>query len=286
MRWIPVAAIAAFVCFSAAAVAVDPRDAAPREQQFRVQGVAKADRFEMTARGTLVVEPDGRVSEVELDMPMPAREPYLEAIARWTFKPVEVDGRVVRAKAHFALDAVGEIAPGSENVRFAIEDVRFLDPPGTPSGSVLRSDFRPPAYPPEAAREGVGAKILVLLRVDDEGRVLDAAVDRMQLGASLIRDPGRASAHARRLARATLRAASEWVVRDPEAIARGSVVVPVTFAPPQIPFNGWQPRIPVEVTSLPWMLPVRGEAIVMGPSGERPSTAFRLIEDVAGTAVN
>ena len=62
--------------------------------------------------------------------------------------------------------------------------------------------------------------------------------------------------------------------------------MPVQYTPPGRVHSGWQPRIPVEVTPLPWMTMSIAGAVAMTPLGEAASSSFQLIDDVAGTSVN
>lgn len=290
MRTMIATACAAVLMMSSPIGASAPASTLPTEQQFSVaEGLREAQRFEMTAKGTLVVEPDGRVTEVELDMPPSTRELYREAIARWRFRPVSIDGRIVRAKAHFLLAATGERVPGSQDVKLGIENVWFIDPPQARparSESPPGNDLRPPRYPMTAATEGYGAEVDLLVRVDAEGRVIDVGVQGLSLGVTEIRRPGRAAAFAKHFAAASVQAARSWTFRDPEVLAHGTAIVPVSFMPPTRPHDGWQPRIPLEVTLLPWMATLPGDAVAMTPDGQSPSTAFQLIDEVAGSSVN
>jgi hypothetical protein len=290
MRTLIATACAAALLLSSPSRASSPVATLPTEQQFTVtEGVREAQRFEMTAKGTLVVEPDGRVTEVELDMPPSTRELYREAIARWRFRPVVIDGRVVRAKAHFLLAAAGERVPGSEDVKLGIEKVWFVDPPqARPDGSAAPSgnDLKPPRYPMTAAIEGYGAEVDLLVRVDAQGAVVDVGVHALSLGVTEVRRAGRAATFAKHFAAASVQAARAWTFRDPDVLARGSAIVPVAFMPPNRPVDGWQPRIPLEVTPLPWMVTLPDNAVAMTPDGQAPSSTFKLIDDVAGTSVN
>jgi hypothetical protein len=137
-----------------------------------------------------------------------------------------------------------------------------------------------------AAIEGYGAEVDLLVRVDAEGRVVDVGVHALSLGVSEVRRAGRAATFAKHFAAASVQAARSWTFRDPEVLAGGVAIVPVSFMPPNRPLDGWQPRIPLDVTPLPWMVTLPGDAVAMTPDGQRPSSAFQLVDDVAGTSVN
>jgi hypothetical protein len=260
------------------------------EQQYTIpEGPRQVQRFEMSTRGTLVVEPDGRVTDVELDMPPSTREIYRAAMSTWRFRPVEIDGRVVRAKAHFLLDATGERVPGSDQVKLGVDNILFIDPPGRHAANgerAPRNDLRPPSYPTAPAREGFGAKVMLMVRVDAEGRVTSVGVHSLALGVDDIQQRGRAVVFAKQFASASMRAARGWTIRDPDIIASGAALVPVQYTPPGRSHAGWQPRMPVEVTLLPWMMMSLDSAVAMTPLGEAASSRFQLLDAVAGTTVN
>jgi hypothetical protein len=273
----------------AVAVASEPASLSMAQQYAINDSTRDVQRFEMTAFGTLVVEPDGRITEVELDMPDSTREIYRQAMLGWKCRPVEIDGRIVRAKAHFLLDATGQRVPGSDDIKLGIERLLFIDPPKGVEASgerQARNELRPPRYPMNPVREGYGARVDVLVKLDAEGRVVDVGVDRLSLGVNEIEQVGRAEAFARQFASATLRAARQWRFNDPAVIAEGAAVVPVNFTPPERSVRGWQPVIPVEVTALPWMALARGEAVAMTAAGQPSSAQFQLIDEVEGTTIN
>lgn len=290
MRTMFPAAFVAALMLSSPIGASAPVASLPTEQQYAIPEVPRqVQRFEISTRGTLVVEPDGRVTEVELDMPPSTREIYRAAMATWRFKPVQIDGRIVRAKAHFLLEATGERLPGSDQVKLGVENIVFIDPPSHERANgerAPRNDLRPPSYPMTPAREGFGAKVMLMVRVDAEGHVMGVGVHSLALAVDDIQHRARAVAFAKQFASASMRAARGWRIRDPGVIASGTALVPVQYTPPGRAHSGWQPRIPVEVTPLPWMTMSIEGAVAMTPLGEAASSSFQLIDDVAGTSVN
>lgn len=261
------------------------------EQQITVgDATPRAASFEMTATGTVTIEPDGRVSEATIDMPRETRRIYLDAIRRWTFEPVIVDGKPARVLARFMLEATARPVEGStDQMRLGIDNVWFLDPPAAQSGGESRSagnNLRPPRYPRRAAEAGYGGAVDVVVKLDASGRVVEAGVARMALAVSSIQRERTAETFARLLAESAVDAAREWAVADPEAIAAGSAIIPVVFSAPQRPMDGWQPRIPLDVTPLPWMVATDGQAVAFTPGGEAASSRFKLATDVASTTIN
>lgn len=284
-------ALALLLVFGPGPLAARTPVADESRQQFALEsGVRHVAMYEMTARGTLVVEPDGRVSEATLDMPRETRELYLDAIRRWTFQPVRVDGAPIRAKAHFLLAATAHPIEGRPGeMRLGVENVWFLDPPETEAvagARAPRNDLKPPVYPSRAAQADHGAALSVLVKLDAEGRVIDAGITRFALAASEVRSTGQSNAFARQFVESTLAAARTWVIRDPSAIGAGSAIVPVVYHSPHRQPGGWQPRIPLEVTPLPWMLAAKSEAVAYTPAGEATSPRFRLVDDASAAAIN
>ena len=252
-------------------------------------GVRRADRFVATAHGRIVVEPDGRVSDVRLDMPRATRDIYEQAIARWRFEPMRVGGEPVRAETRFTLIATGTAIDGSDDMRLGIGNVWFHGSEsleGAEEQREPRSALVPPRYPQDAAVAGYGGTVNVLVALDAEGRVTDAGVASLTLSRSALRSERQAVSMARRLADASVSAARGWTFADPAVIAAGSAVVPVTFHPPQLEMGGWTPQIPLDVTPLPWMVAAQSQAVALTAGGEASASGFRLLNDVAGTAIN
>lgn len=288
MRWIfPAALVAALSVVAPASHAA--AEAQDRQVISLPADARKAERFVARATGSLVVEADGSVSDVRLDMAAATREIYRQAIARWAFEPMRVGGEPVRAEARFTLMASGTAIPGSDDMRLGIDQVWFHESSSLEGEEEHRheaSRLVPPRYPTDAAIAGFGGTVDVLVKLDAEGRVVDAGVAGIALSRRAIRSERQAESMARKLAEASVRAAREWVLGDPAALETGSAIVPVTFHPPQEPLDGWKPQIPLEVTPHSWMLAVQAQAVALAPGGEPTSSRFKLVDEVAGTAVN
>jgi hypothetical protein len=280
---------AALLLMAAAAPAMASDSPSPKQVISLPSDVREATRFVITSEGSLVVEPDGRVSNVKLDMPSSTREAYRQAISRWTFEPMRVNGEPVRAEARFTLSANGTAIPGTDQMQLAIENVWFRESTSLEGGEEHRPErarTHPPRYPSQAALAGYGGTVYVIVQLNGEGEVLEAGAASVSLSRSSIRNERQAESMARLLVNASVSAAREWVVADPDAIASGAAVIPVTFHPPQQSFGGWKPQIPLEVTPLPWMLTLQSEAAVLTAGGESSASRFKLVDDVAGSAVN
>jgi hypothetical protein len=295
MRWIFAAAFAVFLSLTPlaahAANASGPQtEVASGSQVIAVpDGLRKAERFAVRAGGRLVVEPDGRVSEATLDMPGATRDIYLQAIARWRFEPMRVDGAPVRAETRFTLIAIGTAIAGTDRMRLGIENVWFHGSEsleGAETHEEPRQFLSPPRYPRAVAQAGYGGTVNVLVKLDAEGGVVDAGIAGVALSRGTLRNERQAVAMARAMADASVSAARGWRINDAAAIEAGSAIVPVTFHPPQQPFGDWTPQIPLDVSPLPWMLAAQAEAVALTAGGSAGSARFRLLDDVTGTAVN
>jgi len=241
-------------------------------------------RFVAEAAGTLTIEPDGTVSATTLpDELQPAlRDAYAAAIRRWTFEPIVVDGRAVRALGHMRLAFAIELK-GDAFQRASIERVTFVDASGEPT-SVLGpgAKMHPPSYPMELARDGIGGEVILAVETDADGRILRAAAQSGSVYANVrARDAARAQRAFGMLARASVHAARNWEIPG----CRASVcTVPVRYtiqsSPGRAPF--WLPAHEIPVTPEPWMMGVG--VVALGADGAA-SSRFRLKTSVDGMDV-
>lgn len=269
MRWMFAAALAAL----SAAAATQAADESP-VRSFVAQG-----------EGTLTIEPDGTVSAATLPEGLdPAlRDAYAAAIRRWTFQPIVVDGRPVRALGHmqlsFAVQLKGEALHAA-----SIERVTFTDPPADDASTVDPAlSMRAPSYPMGLARDGVGGEVILAVETDADGRVTRVAP---QAGTLYVGVRAGQEARARRafdlLARASVQAASHWRLPG----CRASVcTVPVRYTIQNSADRPsfWQPAHPVAVTPEPWMGGTG--SVALGAGGALPSSRILPTGPVEGRDV-
>jgi len=263
-----------------------------QEQAFLLPApVERPPLFFATVAGSLVVEPDGSVSDVKLKLPGDAGRIFREALAKQRFQPVEIDGQIVRAHAFFELRARAAPIDGSSEARLFIDDLTFVDPPAAGLRHAPRhtTSLTPPRYPSSAAQRGVGALVLVRVQLNAEGRVVRAGIQDMSLYALEARSSARAERAARLFVDRTLDAVRDWTF-DMDAIggidaSNPVVLVPVSFTPPTMSRDGWMPTIPLNVRLLPWMRD-SDIAVALTGSGTAPSEKFKLLEDPRGAQVN
>lgn len=192
------------------------------------------------AEGSLTIGADGSVLDVELtsdaNLGTGVLEGYEQRIRGWRFAPITEDGRPVNAKGLMQLSLVAAREKGNEMATFAIRGVQFLDPPGVAPESE-RSFLAPPSYPARALRAGVGAEVMLLLKLDAQGRVQAATTEHLALLGPVTRQSHQDS-YAEQFRRSAERVALEWsVTGQPE----GQVVrVPVRYTTDRWS-RGWAP---------------------------------------------
>jgi len=260
-----------------------------QEQAFLLPApVMAAQTFYVDVRGSLVVEPDGSVGEVDLQMPGDVEQDYRAWLMKQRFEPVEIDGRIVRAKAFFQLDAVATTIPGTRRVELGVAELTFVDPPKNADGDAASEFFvsmKAPRYPERQAIRNLGAEIVLMLQLDAEGRVIRAGVASATLAAREARSTSQASRDIEAFASQTLRAAKQWILRSDAGGDSRTVLLPVRFTPPGIDPDGWVPAIPMQVQPLSWMSE-NDRVVSLTASGNKPSSRFRLLDDPRGAQVN
>jgi hypothetical protein len=138
-----------------------------------VSGVLHAEQhakpvLEMTADGEVQIGIDGHVSDYRIKNKLtPELDALIEKSVRgWRFEPVVIEGAAVVAKTalHLTLKAEPRSEPDQYSVK--IVNVRF----GEPQRGKRQ---RPPHYPEAAAMSGVGAKVILSVRLDETGQVVE-----------------------------------------------------------------------------------------------------------------
>lgn len=213
-------------------LAVSPAYAASPELQI----------YTARAEGSLTIGTDGRVLEVELtsdaNLGKGVLEGYEERVRGWRFEPIVEDGRPVNAKGRMLLSLVAAREKNEDVATFAIRGVQFLDPPGA-SPVAERDMLAPPSYPTNALRAGVGADVMLLLKLDAQGRVQSATTEHLALLGVVTRQSHQANFIAQ-FRRSAERVAMEWTIRgQPD----GQVVrVPVRYTTDRWA-SGWAPTV-------------------------------------------
>lgn len=202
-------------------------------------------QFETYVSGTIDVAKDGAVSGYTLDDKVkPAIRAAIDKNVRaWHFEPITVDGQAVAATTQMNLQLLAlPLENGDYGLR--VEKAWFGDP--------QRSNHMPaPAYPVDAARAGRQAKVVLVLRLDPQGNVVEAFPEQTSL--DITPDGKKAEYWRKRFQEASIRAAKEWKFTITEKIdghpIGGSVRIPISYALGQ---QGWGKYVPGPINPIPW----------------------------------
>jgi len=219
-------------------------------------GAENAPVLEMSADGEIQIAPDGSVTDYRLRSELvPAVATLVDKGVRgWRFEPIIVDGTAVVAKTTMHLGLKAEPMEGKDNYRMRITQVRF--------GEIQRNArTRPPRYPKEAVVAHLGAKVLLAVRLGEDGQVLDAQAYQTSLDARP-RSDSEAARWRKLFEQASMEAAKTWHYDMTETVngktVQTNAIVPVVFAVRDIGSSDassgkWKAYLPGPVHPAPWM---------------------------------
>ncbi|MGY1530768.1 hypothetical protein [Luteimonas sp. A649] len=214
---------------------------------------------EVRIKGRIEIGPDGQVVDYRpsRDLPAVISNAVDANVRSWTFEPVVIDGRAVTAETGvlLVLDA-RERSDGGLALR--IKDVAF----GAPEGSVEKAH---PRYPVDALRSSIEARVILVMRVDGDGDVLDVAVEQTSLSRHV--KPRHAQTYADMFEAASIDVAWRWRFGTRESVdgvpVEDTVRVPVEylvgsrtprFTPGPVRVAPWRaespPALPSELAAL------------------------------------
>lgn len=247
---------------------------------------AQTAELRMPVDGEIGIDPAGAVFDYRIDsgLTAPVKALVEQSVRQWKFEPILRDGVAVHAKARMRLTLIAHQVPAGFQLQ--VEEVRF---------SAYRDSVKmlPPRYPAEAARNSVSGDVLVAVRVNAEGRVVEAAAVQTSWPDDKFGEDSRRY-WAKVLEKASVEAARRWVFEpaDPALHETGdaTLVVPVSFwtgdaAPPSA---GWRQESAGPSRPIPWLEPAQqvfdasglkqGEALALG-------YPVKLKTPVVGTAL-
>lgn len=238
--------------------------------------------YTASTTGEVVIDTEGRVAELSLDRKTLGEEVmqgFEDEIRTWRFEPVLRDGSPVRAKAHMALHLAVIRKPGVEGLRLGFESVQFNEPAQRESDEKMSRGLTPPRYPRDAMQRGIGARVNLLLLLDESGHVSDAAAESVHLlGDDIGGSPVR---HARYFSRAAEQAAAGWQIKGVEG---RRVVVPVRFSAQGDAGIRWVRTRGIDIEVPGWVAAERasGEIIALGDNGGQSSEGWKLLTPLDG----
>jgi len=214
----------------------------------------------MLVTGSIEVAPDGGVYSYTLDrperLPPSVADLVKKSVPGWRFRFAQPVTAIQRAKMSLRILAK-PIDDQHESI--TISGANFGE--GDATDHVTFKHRPPPVYPREAIDSRVAGTVFLLMRVDRQGKVAQAAVEQVNLGVY-----GRESQmhHFRSvLGNAALEAARDWTYNLPSTGKHvlddhWDVRVPVNFdlrpagMPPVDDYGQWEPYIPGPREMIPW----------------------------------
>lgn len=241
--------------------------------------------YTLQAKGEIEIGPDGSVRDYSLETKLtPAVADRVDRSVRgWRFEPITVDGRPVIARTRMTIGLRAEPVEGG--YRLHVADVWF----GT--GSVYSSDNRVPHYPEAALRERLGAEVLLVVRLDPSGSVIDIHPYQTSLSEKI--SERRAELWRKVFEKSSIQAVKTWKF-DPTEIIDGkptesSVIVPVHYriSPSASLDDGrWSALVPGPIKPAPWVESATVDAPTIAglANGEAASltSRFKLRDEVIG----
>lgn len=166
-----------------------------------------------------------------------------DSVRHWRFEPVLRDGKPVYAKSgiHLTLSAL----PVETGYRLRIDKVRFV-------GHRAATKMVPPEYPMDAKRAAIGARILVAVRIDAQGKVLDAVAVQ-----SVVTNTRRPNRSADQFEKASVAAMKQWLFQPANIEAGDSaettLIVPIEYSVDWRTAGSWRDSNPGQSRPIPWL---------------------------------
>ena len=183
--------------------------------------------YEMDAVGEVQIAPDGRVSDYRLQSKLTPLIANLvdHGVRAWQFEPVLVDGKPVVAKTAMRLH-LKCMPVDAENYKIEVASVVFGEPH-------KEAQVKPPRYPETAIASRVGAKVLMYVKLDDEGKVVEAEPFQTSLDVRT-RSEFEAESFRKLFETASARAARDWRYDLTESVNGKKIgtiaIVPLVFS--------------------------------------------------------
>lgn len=224
----------------------------------------------MLVTGSVDIATDGTVSAHRLDQPEKLPEVVRELVDRvvpqWQFEPVEIDGRVVKARAKMGVRVTATYLDG-ENYRLRVTNASFGEEAET-GGKVVKSgiDLTPPVYPMAAAESNISGSVYLILKIGRGGRVEDVVAEQTNL--TVLGNERQMRISRNILEKASIAAARKWTF-DTSVLGLAdapfwSVRVPIAFQlydgskkssddDLKTAYGTWEAYIPGPKNPVPWL---------------------------------
>lgn len=245
--------------------------------------------FSMNATGELTIAPDGSVKSWKMDSTRLSADvqSLLERnVATWRFEPILKDGTPVAARTRMSLNL--EALPQGDGYVMKVTHVYF-------GNLTARAKNTPPKYPASAIRAGVGARVMLAVKLDDRGNVV--AMHPQQTSLSAKGTAAQERRYRSLFEQASMKAVSQWKYTPGESIGGvpvgSSFLVPLEFTIVPTgegrPKNAWRAYSPGPITPAPWVdaasvAALDGDGLADGQAAALDSP-FRLRSEVIGKAL-
>lgn len=210
------------------------------------------------AFGSITIDERGAVLDVVLDAGKLGDEVdagLVEQIRGWRFEPVLEQGQPTQARLRLTADLLAFRKRGTPGRALAVSRAWLVEQTDGPEAGPRRESAPPiaqPAYPRDAATMGIGADVVVLVRMGENGKVADAAVASLMLTGERAGVPRLRERQAAMFARSATEVAGRW--RFPWAKAGEILKVPVRYTPPGFDGRRWVRAFPVGMAASDWAL--------------------------------
>lgn len=208
--------------------------------------------YEVSATGDIEIGPNGSVHHYELDegQPLAIERALARSIAKWRFEPVTVDGKPVIAATRMRMRIMAEPTP-SGDYQLRVAGVWFGEPEGG-------HHVRPPSYPMDALRADIEAQVVLVLKLDERGRVTRLHAEQVSLDRQATSE--RIAEHWRKVfADASMSAAKRWKFDISEIVdgvpVGASIRIPIAFSIRDGLGDGdntWNAYVPGPYHPVPW----------------------------------
>lgn len=149
--------------------------------------VRKRVEASMVLTGEITVDTTGSVASYTLDhqdkIPADIVGLVRDTATAWRFEPVLRDGHPVNARAHMSLRVVARHEnPDSKSFVARVSGATFGED-GKDGEEITYASRKPPSYPQLAVNARVEGTVILLLKIDHDGKVADVTAEQVNLGA-------------------------------------------------------------------------------------------------------
>ena len=247
------------IALALAFVATVPVTANDQPRPGSIQAVRATAENSLFVTGTIDVDAAGNVVAWTIDQPdkLPAGVVKManDRVPTWTFEPITLPEGVAYTRSRMGLLFVARQVQGDQ-YEVTLRHRSFR--PENANTMRVRDGSLRLEYPPEAGVRGVSATVYAVIRIDRSGKVLDAAIEQVNL--RVVDNEGQMAIWRDLFGRAVLRASKSMRIDIPEGIfADGEQTIiarlPISFrlaGTRGVEYGRWQVYVPGPRAAIPW----------------------------------